>query len=65
LSEFQPVGTDSIFVPTANQVWSVSSGAVNWASGDAAVFRNGFDTAAVAGSRIIFISGTDVVAQSY
>jgi hypothetical protein len=64
LAQFQPVASDTIYVPTVNQVWSVSTGAVDWASGDPDVLLNS-PIAAVAGSHVVFISGTNVLVQSY
>lgn len=64
VAQFQPVQSDAVYDPTTNQIWSVSTGGVNWASGDPDVHEQ-FPIAAVAGSHVIFVSGTNVVAQSY
>lgn len=62
--EFQPVTSDGIYVPTTNQILSVSTGSVNWMSGDPDTWLEK-PIAAVAGSNVIFVSGIDLVAQSY
>jgi hypothetical protein len=62
--QLQPVTSDLIYVPTTNQVISVSTGSIGWTSGDPDTrpFATG---AAVAGSQVIFVSGTNVLAQSF
>lgn len=65
---FQPVTTDGIYVPATNQVLSVSTGAIGWESGDPDTDASpnfNIPVGAVAGSYVIFISGTNVLAQSY
>jgi hypothetical protein len=59
--QLQTVTADSIYVPITNQILSVSTGTINWTSG------NPFPhlPAALAGSRVVFVSGTDLLAQSY
>jgi len=61
LQTFQPVTSDGIYATQFNEIFSVSTGAVTWASGNPEVGNVG----AVAGSNVIFVSGTDVLAQSY
>ena len=68
LLRFQPVPSqnDLIYSPEYNQVLSVSTGAVNWASGNMAVGSGTRQaTGALAGSKVIFVSGIDLLAQSY
>ena len=60
VAEFQPVSSDLIFVPAVNQILSVSTGALNWSSGDPSTAGG-----ALAGSHIVFMSGTKLIAQSY
>ena len=60
-AQLQPVTSDLVYLPTSNQIVSVSTGMVSWASADLATWLNG----AVAGSNAIFVSGTDVLAQSF
>ena len=62
VSQFQPVTTDTIYVPAANRVLSVSTGSVTWMSGDPAT---GSPASAVAGSQVIFVSGIGLLAQTY
>jgi len=62
VSSFTPIAPDSIYVAQKNQILSVGGGMVTWTSGDpqAAVW-----TGAVVGSRVVFVSGTDLVVQSH
>jgi hypothetical protein len=62
--QFQTVASDAIYVPAHNQILAVSTGAVNWTSADP-VDVPGSSPAAVAASHVIFVSGTDVLAQTY
>jgi hypothetical protein len=62
LSDFIPVASDAIYVATKNQILSVSGGTVTWMSGDP---QTDAWVGAVAGSKVVFVSGTDLVAQSY
>ena len=64
LSQFQPIDSDTVYAPVRNQILSVSTGTVRWASADLDYWL-GTPNAAVAGSRVVFISGTNVLAQSY
>jgi hypothetical protein len=64
VTQLQPVTTDTIFVPAANQMLSVSTGSVGWMSGDPDIWLHS-PVAAVAGSRVIFVSGTSLLAQPY
>lgn len=63
LRQFQPVGSDTLYSPANNQILSVSTGAVTWASGD--LGGSEFPIGAVAGAYVVFISGTSIVAQSH
>ena len=67
VDEFQPLTTDGIYVPATNQILSVSTGSVSWTSGDpeGGPYPSGSVVRAVAGSHVIFVSGTSVLAQSY
>jgi hypothetical protein len=60
VSQFQAVANDAVYVPLYNQIFSVSTGVPNWSSGDATGMGG-----AVAGSRIIFVSGSNLLAQPY
>jgi hypothetical protein len=62
--QFQPVASDTIYVPAVDQILSVSTGAVAWMSGDPSSALSP-SSAAVAGSHVIFISGTKVLAQAF
>ena len=68
LTRFQPIAgqSDLIYAPQFNQVFSVSTGTINWASGNAAVGAGSVQGpgGALAGSNAIFVSGIDLVAQS-
>jgi hypothetical protein len=59
---FQTVSSSSIYTPFYNSIFSLSTGAKTWASGNAADVEA---ATAVAGSRIVFKSGHAIVAQSY
>ncbi len=61
VTEFSSVASDAIYVAEKNQILSVSAGIVAWGSGDPSSAGAG----AVAASKIVFVSGTDLVAQSY
>jgi hypothetical protein len=71
VTQFQPLTGDTIYVPAANQIQTVTTGAANWASGDFATSmgnslgQGDYFPAAVAGSNVIFVSGTRVLAQSH
>ncbi len=69
---FQTVTSDTLYALNLNAIVSVSTGAVSWASGDAVApainLLNGsnlrfMDT--LAGNHVVFVSGSQVVAQSY
>lgn len=62
LQRFQSVTSDGIYAPQNNQIFSVSTGATTWASGDPIVSNT---QGAVAGSNVIFISGIDALAQPF
>jgi len=66
-NQLQPVSTDLVFLPNLNQIFSVSTGAVSWSSGDADNSDGfvGIMQGSLAGSHIVFVSGTKLVAQSY
>lgn len=64
--EVLPAVNDRIYVPATNQILSVSTGSVVWASGDPDTWAlSDQPVSGVTGSRVIFVSGIDVVAQSY
>ena len=69
LLRFQPISSDLVYNPDANQILSVSTGKVNWVSADPWSNSSGNPyyaaAGAVAGTNIIFVSGTGVVAQPY
>jgi hypothetical protein len=66
VSGFQSVTDDTIYVPSANSILTVSTGAVGWMSADPfARAATPSALGAVAGSHIIFVSGTDLLAQSF
>jgi hypothetical protein len=60
----QPLTSDTIFIPATNQIRVVSTGALSWMSGDAFEWQQS-PQAAVAGSTVIFVSGIDLLAQSF
>jgi hypothetical protein len=60
--DFQPISSDTIYTSKTNRMFSLSTGAVTWASGDPVL---NFYVGAVAGSNVIFISGIDALAQPY
>jgi hypothetical protein len=60
LTGFQIVGNDAIYDPHSNQILSVSTGKTAWASGDPF-----FHYGAIAGSNVIFVSGTNVLIQPH
>jgi hypothetical protein len=75
---FQTVTSDTLYALNLNEIVSVSTGVVSWASGDAASGESPtspllapFSSAnpayadALAGNHVIFVSGSKVVAQSY
>jgi hypothetical protein len=62
--QFQTVASDAIYVPALNQILAVSTGALNWTSADP-VDVPGYPPGAVAASHVIFVSGTNVLAQAY
>lgn len=61
VTAFQPVTSSSVYAINLGSILSVSTGAVSWTSGDSASLTAG----AVAGNRIVFVSGADVLAQGY
>jgi len=62
VTEFQPLtSSDSIYAVNRASIISVSTGSVLWMSADPA----SLSTSAVAGNRVVFISGTRVLAQGY
>ena len=66
IPNFQTVTSDTIYVPLTNQILSVSTGNVIWASGDSDTAIVGrLNDGGVTGHQAIFISGIDLVAQSY
>jgi hypothetical protein len=65
LQDIQPVSTDIVYEPHTNFMYSVSSGKASWHSGDAPGLQRFPPTGAVAGSNVIFVSGTDLLAQGY
>jgi Putative Ig domain len=68
---FQTVTSDTVYALNLNAIVPVSTGAVSWTSGDAVTssYLSGppplafMDT--LAGSHVVFVSGSQVVAQSY
>jgi hypothetical protein len=69
---FQTVTSDALYALNLNEIVSVSTGAVSWASGDAvtsgytppnSIVLSFFDT--LAGNHVVFVSGAQVVVQSY
>jgi hypothetical protein len=54
-------------VPVMNEMVSVSTGAVSWMSADPFQVVGGVApvVSAVAGTRVIFVSGSSVLAQSF
>lgn len=74
VAAFQGITSDTIYAINLAEVVSVSTGNVSWMSGDTSsgAFQCGCTPGqragalgAVAGSRIVFVSGTKVLAQSY
>jgi len=67
VAQFQAVGADTIYVPVMNEMVSVSTGAVSWMSADPFQVVGGVApvVSAVAGTRVIFVSGSSVLAQSF
>ena len=67
--QFQPVTTDGIYVPGKNQILSVSTGGVTWMSGDPNLSvpfsGNGGPLGAIAGSYAIFVSGINLLVQTF
>jgi hypothetical protein len=51
---------DAIYAPGLNEILSLTTGQPTWASGDSAT-----GIAAIAGSQVVFVSGTEVLAQPY
>jgi hypothetical protein len=64
LGQFQTIDIDTIYAPDTNQILAVSTGAVNWASGDPIAWYN-TSMAAIGGPFVIFVSGTSVLTQSH
>ena len=62
VEQFLPVTSDGIYLPITNRIVSVSTGSVSWTTGDVVTFAG---SSAVAGSHVIFVSGTNLLAQSY
>jgi hypothetical protein len=70
---FQIVTSDTLYALNLNEIVSVSTGVVSWASGDAASGESPTSPSlpnltyadALAGNHVIFVSGSKVVAQSY
>jgi len=60
LGEIQPVAGDSIYVPSFNLIFSLTTGSRTWMSGNPAR-----GIGAVAGSRVVFLSGPRVLTESY
>jgi hypothetical protein len=73
LLSFQTVTSDTIYALNLNEIISVSTRAVSWASGNAASGESPTSPSlpnltyadALAGNHVIFVSGSKVVAQSY
>jgi hypothetical protein len=57
---FQVVGPDSIYVPSQNSIFSVTTGAAIWTGAPAST-----PAGAVAGSNVVFVSGNLVVSQPF
>jgi Putative Ig domain len=64
VQRFQPVTSDGIYVPLTDQILSVSTSNVVWKSADPFI-HTGLSLGAVAGANVIFISGIDVLAQTF
>lgn len=62
VTAFQTVGSNSIYAVNLASILSVSTGNVSWTSGDSASQSVG---GAVAGNAVVFLSGTQVIAQGY
>ncbi len=58
----QAATPDTLYSPSVNEIVSLTTGAVTWASGNSA---KGFVTGAISGSQVIFPSGSLVLAQPY
>ena len=67
VSLFQPVTSDEIYAPEFNRIVSVSTGTIDWASGNPqlAVGTGTTNGGAVAGPNVVFVSGIDLLAQPY
>jgi hypothetical protein len=62
LSVIEPLTANALYAPRTNAIMSLTNGATTWASGDASL-DIGIGT--VAGTQVIFASGTSVLAQPY
>jgi hypothetical protein len=60
LRSIQVVTSDLVYVPSLNQILSLSTGARTWASGDPSS-----GVGAVAGSEVVFVSGSLVLTQPH
>jgi hypothetical protein len=65
VTAFQTVTSDSIYAVNLAEILSVGTGSVSWMSGDPASLSAGGSVGAVAGNRVVFLSGTKVLAQGY
>jgi hypothetical protein len=65
--EFNGVTSNSIYSPTLNEILSLTTGAPTWASGSPLLTQGamGPSLGAIAGSQVIFTSGSWVLAQQY
>jgi hypothetical protein len=63
MKSIQPVTTISVYGPDVNEVVSTADGAVLWSSGDGLAVSGG--AGAIAGSQVVFISGSLVLTQPY
>jgi len=60
LLQFQPVTNDTVYATGINRIYTVSTGAVSWASADVAT-----GPGALGGPDVVFLSGNNVLAQPY
>ena len=67
IGAFTVATTNSIYSPQLNEILSLTTGAPTWASGNASLPEgtDGLSGSAITGSRVIFTSGSLVLAQPY
>jgi hypothetical protein len=59
ISRFQTVGTDQIYVPSTNSIYSVTTGQTIWTATTPSTMG------AVAGPNVVFTSGSKVFIDTY